>query len=66
MALKGNSVLYFSLEMMGSALANRCLSDLLFDTENQVSYWAITRGNLTDTQAEAVAEIAHELQQPSP
>ena len=61
MALKGYSVDFFSLEMMGAALANRCLSDLLFNTKNQVSYWAITRGNLTDTQAEAVAEMAHEL-----
>ena len=62
MALKGHSVLYVSLEMMGSALANRCLSDLLFNTKNQVPYWAITRGNLTDTQAEAVVEMAREIQ----
>jgi replicative DNA helicase len=61
MALKGHSVLYFSLEMMGSALANRCLSDLLFRTKNQVSYWDITRGNLSDEQAEAVFETAHEI-----
>ena len=61
MALKGYSALYVSLEMMGAALANRCLSDLLFDTTNQVSYWDITRGNLTDTQAEAVVETAREI-----
>ena len=61
MALNGHTALYFSLEMMGAALANRCLSDLLFDTKNQVSYWAITRGDLTDMQAEAVAEAAHEI-----
>jgi replicative DNA helicase len=58
MALKGHSVLYVSLEMMGVALANRCLSDLLFDTDNQVSYWDVTRGALTDKQAEAVVETA--------
>jgi replicative DNA helicase len=62
MALKGHSVLYVSLEMMGSALANRCLSDLLFNTKNQVPYWAITRGNLTDAQAESVVEMAREIQ----
>ena len=50
------SALYVSLEMMGAALANRCLSDLLFNTNNQVSYWDITRGNLTDRQAETVVE----------
>lgn len=61
MALKEYSVLYVSLEMMGSALANRCLSDLLFNTKNQVSYWAITRGDLTDMQAEAVAEKSREI-----
>jgi replicative DNA helicase len=61
MALSGYSALYFSLEMMGAALANRCLSDLLFNTKNHVPYWAITRGDLTDTQAEAVAEAAHEI-----
>ena len=48
--------------MMGAALANRCLSDLLFNTNNQVSYWDITRGNLTDRQAEAVVETAREIQ----
>ena len=62
MALKGHSALYVSLEMMEAALANRCLSDLLFNTNNQVSYWDITRGNLTDTQAEAVVETAREIQ----
>jgi replicative DNA helicase len=62
MALKGHSALYVSLEMMGAALANRCLSDLLFNTKNQVPYWAITRGNLTDPQAEAVVEMAREIQ----
>ena len=56
MALRGYSALYVSLEMMGAALANRCLSDLLFNTKNLVSYWDITRGNLTDTQAGAVVE----------
>jgi replicative DNA helicase len=61
MALKGCSALYVSLEMMGAALANRCLSDLLFDTQYQVPYWAITRGNLTDAQAEAVAKVAREI-----
>jgi len=61
MSLKGHSVLYFSLEMMGAALANRCLSDLLFHTNNQVSYWDIARGNLTDKQAEAVFETAHDI-----
>jgi replicative DNA helicase len=61
MALKGSSVLYFSLEMMAAALANRCLSDALFGTENQISYWDITRGKLNDAQAEAVAEAAREM-----
>jgi replicative DNA helicase len=61
MALKGYSALYVSLEMMGAALANRCLSDLLFNTNDQLSYWDITRGNLTDTQAEAVVETAREI-----
>jgi replicative DNA helicase len=61
MALKGHSVLYVSLEMMGAALANRCLSDLLFNTKNQVQYWAITRGILTDIQAEAIVEMAREI-----
>jgi replicative DNA helicase len=58
MALKGHSVLYVSLEMMGAALANRCLSDLLFGTKDQASYWDITRGALTDTQVEAVVDAA--------
>ena len=62
MALRGYSALYVSLEMMGAALANRCLSDLLFNTKNLVSYWDITRGNLTDTQAGAVVETTREIQ----
>jgi replicative DNA helicase len=61
MALKGHSVLYVSLEMMGAALANRCLSDLLFDTNNHMPYWDITRGALNDIQAEAVVEAAQRL-----
>jgi replicative DNA helicase len=61
MALKRYSVLYVSLEMMGAALANRCLSDLLFNTKNRVSYWAITRGDLTDMQVEAVVESSREI-----
>jgi replicative DNA helicase len=61
MALHGHPVLYVSLEMMGAALANRCLADLLFGTENEISYWQITRGDLTNSQAEAVVEIARKL-----
>ena len=51
-----------SRSKMGAALANRCLSDLLFNTKNLVSYWDITRGNLTDTQAGAVVETTREIQ----
>jgi replicative DNA helicase len=61
MAEKGHPVLYVSLEMTAAALANRSLSDLLFDTDNQVSYWDITRGNLTDMQASAVVEAARAI-----
>jgi replicative DNA helicase len=61
MALRGHTVLYFSLEMMGAALANRCLADLLFGTKNEISYWMVTRGNLSDLQAEAVVDKAREL-----
>jgi replicative DNA helicase len=61
MALKGYGVLYFSLEMLATGLANRCLSDALFGSKNQISYWNITRGNLTVAQAEAVVEVAREM-----
>lgn len=63
-AVAGHNVLFFSLEMTAAALANRAISDMLFDHRSQspIGYWDIQRGVCQDS-GEAVAEAARDLRE---
>jgi replicative DNA helicase len=57
----GYSGLIFSLEMGSSSLGSRAISDLLYQSNDPVSYWEITRGELADDQVQTVVDAARDL-----
>jgi replicative DNA helicase len=60
-AAAGHNGLIFSLEMGSASLGSRAISDLLHDTRDPLPYWRITRGDLTDDEAQAVVDAAREF-----
>ena len=62
-ALLSSTVLFFSLEMSASPLANRCIADLLFGTNDAPSYWDLLAGgqHLTAAQDDLVIDAAQSL-----
>ena len=57
---EANSI-YFSLEMGAENLADRILSDMIFDRNNPVPYFDIARGSLSMEAAERVSDAARAL-----
>jgi replicative DNA helicase len=57
---EANSI-YFSLEMGAESLADRILSDMVFDHNNPVPYFDIARGSLSMEAAERVTDAARAL-----
>lgn len=53
--------LYFSLEMGAESLADRILSDMVFDHNDPVPYFDIARGSLSMAAAERVTDAARTL-----
>ena len=60
-ARKGNGVMYFSLEMTGEALAQRCLSDLIWNSSTPVPYIDIRRRLVSDHDKERFRKAAESL-----
>ncbi|WP_322997483.1 replicative DNA helicase [Castellaniella sp.] len=60
-ALAGRGVMFFSLEMMGSALMERALSDMLYDGRRVVTYRQIRAGQFTGAEEDALAAAAASL-----
>lgn len=62
-ATAGHNVIFFSLEMTGASLGNRCIADLAFDPHAQspIAYWNISNGRLSNSDMETVAEAARDL-----
>jgi replicative DNA helicase len=57
----GYNGLIFSLEMGSSSLGSRAIADLLYQSNDPVSYWEITRGELADSQVQTVVDAARHL-----
>jgi replicative DNA helicase len=57
----GYNCLIFSLEMGSVSLGSRAISDLLYDSDDPMSYWKIVRGELADNQAGTVVDAARDL-----
>jgi replicative DNA helicase len=57
---EANSI-YFSLEMGAESLADRILSDMIFDHNNPIPYFDIARGCLSMAAAERVADAGRSL-----
>lgn len=57
----GANSIYFSLEMGAESLADRILSDMVFDHKNPVPYFDIARGSLSMEAAERVTDAARTL-----
>jgi replicative DNA helicase len=51
-AAHGNNVLFFSLEMGATSLAQRALADLLYKEGAEISYQAMARGTLSEAHFE--------------
>jgi replicative DNA helicase len=60
-AAAGYNGLIFSLEMGSSSLGSRAIADLLYQFNEPVSYWEITRGELADSQLQTVVDAARDL-----
>src|SRR5262249_23296863 len=60
-ARAGNHVLFFSLEMTATSLADRVLSDLCFDRNERIPYFDISNGHITNEQAERVIDVSRTL-----
>ena len=60
-AAGGYNCLIFSLEMGSISLAQRAISDLLYDSGDPIPYWKIARGELDQFQAEKVVEASRDL-----
>jgi replicative DNA helicase len=57
----GYNGLIFSLEMGSSSLGSRAISDVLYQSNDPVSYWEITRADLADNHFQGVVDAAREL-----
>jgi replicative DNA helicase len=60
-AAAGFNCLIFSLEMGLISLAQRAISDLLYDSRDPIPYWKIGRGELDQQQAEKVVGASRDL-----
>lgn len=57
----GEKVLFISLEMSDASLAQRMISDALYDDGVRLSYWALRAGKFTEPEFEAVSKAAARL-----
>lgn len=58
----GHEGIFFSLEMGSGSIADRVLSDRIFDLRGGApSYWDLRRGEVDDTQAAAVVEAMRDM-----
>jgi replicative DNA helicase len=54
----GEPTLFFSLEMGGVSLSDRQLADVAFDHRNQIPYYDIANGTVSNAQAQRLIEAA--------